>query len=532
MYKLSVLLASSTVFLLTACGGGGGSSPKNPSGGGTIPNNTNNNQSDGITWVADQFPTASTYKDFCAVPRSDSNYADKSGSKMHEKMWLRSFSHETYLWYDEIIDTNPIPFTVLKYFDQLTTPEVTASGKAKDQYHFTYDTEEWLQSSQSGVDQGYGIEWIFGNTTPPRQLHVAFTEQSSPAAINNIERGSKLIEIDGLDFVNTNSNIDQINEGLFPENDNEQHSFTFERVNSEETYTVTLTSQAIETSPVYNSDIIQTDTGDVGYLQFNSFIAPAQSDLVDAFANFSSEQVTDLVLDLRYNGGGLVAMAAQLSYMIGGSQLADNAIFFQSHYNDKLGAEQATPFYQQEIDWNQGLLTNNALPTLNLNRVYILTTDRTCSASEGVINGLRGADIKVIQIGDTTCGKPYGFSPEENCSTTYFTVQFKGENDKGFGDYADGFSPINSLGLVDPDALIEGCAVNDDLSHALGSTDEKLLATALNYRESLTCPTPETSVATASSYKGNLGVEITPPLHMQLLRNNAFITDLRGSIDD
>lgn len=530
MYKASVLLACSTALLLTACGGSGSSAK-------AATNNTNKNQSDGITWVADQFADASTYKDFCAVPRSDSNYADKNGSAMHEKMWLRSFSHETYLWYDEILDTSPIAFSVLEYFDQLITPEVTASGKAKDQYHFTYDTQEYLQSSQSGIEQGYGIGWKYGNMYPPRELYVAYTEQDSPMANYNLQRGAKLLEIDGIDFVNTNTsaNIDKINAGLFPENDNEQHSFTFQRYDSEDTFTITLTAQAIETKPVYNQKVVSTNTGEVGYMQFNSFIAPAQSDLVAAFETFSSAQVTDLVLDLRYNGGGLLAMAAQLSYMIGGDQIANNAKFFQYHYNNKLGSGQYTSFYGQEIDWTQGVLTNNALPTLNLSRVFILTSADTCSASEAVINGLLGADIEVIQIGQTTCGKPYGFLPEENCGTTYFTVQFKGVNDKGFGDYADGFSPVNSLGLVDTNALITGCAVNDDLSHALGSTDEKLLATALTYRESSSCPSPEVNLevnlAATSLLPGDLAMAIKPPLTRTLLRNNAFITVLKEDAD-
>jgi len=83
----------------------------------------------------------------------------------------------------------------------------------------------------------------------------------------------------------------------------------------------------------------------------------------------------------------------------------------------------------------------------------------TCSASEGIINVLRGVDIDIIQIGSTTCGKPYGFVPGENCGTTYFSINFKDVNAKGTADYADGFSP--------------DCHIpNDDLSHNLGDPEE------------------------------------------------------------
>jgi carboxyl-terminal processing protease len=91
----------------------------------------------------------------------------------------------------------------------------------------------------------------------------------------------------------------------------------------------------------------------------------------------------------------------------------------------------------------------------------------------------------VIQIGGTTCGKPYGFYPQDNCANTYFTIQFKGVNAKGFGDYADGFVP-GGLGS----GMLTGCQVPDDFTKALGDQTEKRLAGALNYRSSATCPNP------------------------------------------
>jgi len=88
------------------------------------------------------------------------------------------------------------------------------------------------------------------------------------------------------------------------------------------------------------------------------------------------------------------------------------------------------PFTNQFVGFadNPATVPGSALPTLNLSRVFVLTTSSTCSASEAIINGLRGADIEVIQIGSGTCGKPYGFYPTDNCATTYFTIQFSGIN--------------------------------------------------------------------------------------------------------
>jgi hypothetical protein len=119
----------------------------------------------------------------------------------------------------------------------------------------------------------------------------------------------------------------------------------------------------------------------------------------------------------------------------------------------------------------------------------VLTGPDTCSASESVINSLRGAGVQVIQIGSTTCGKPYGFYPTDNCGTTYFSIQFKGVNAAGFGDYSDGFAPQNgaTTGLASS-AILPGCSIGDDFTHALGDPLEARVSAALQYRTSGSCP--------------------------------------------
>jgi len=128
------------------------------------------------------------------------------------------------------------------------------------------------------------------------------------------------------------------------------------------------------------------------------------------------------------------------------------------------------------------------LPSLDLTRVYILAGPDTCSASEAIINSLRGIDVEVILVGSKTCGKPYGLYPTDNCGTTYFSIQFKGVNAKGFGDYTDGFSPINAHSTEG--TKVPGCSVADDYTHNLGDPAEGRLAAALAYRTSGTCPWP------------------------------------------
>jgi hypothetical protein len=128
------------------------------------------------------------------------------------------------------------------------------------------------------------------------------------------------------------------------------------------------------------------------------------------------------------------------------------------------------------------------LPTLSFDRVYVITGEGTCSASEAIINALRGVDVEVYIIGSTTCGKPYGFYPTDHCGTTYFSIQFEGVNAKDFGAYSDGFSPQNQGGNMG--VSLPGCSVYDDFDHELGDAQEARIGAALSFRASnnLTCP--------------------------------------------
>jgi hypothetical protein len=245
---------------------------------------------------------------------------------------------------------------------------------------------------------------------------------------------------------------------------------------------VALTSQIITSDPVNVVDVIDTLSGPVGYISFTEHIATSEVALVQAINQLGSAAVTDLVLDVRYNGGGFLDIANE----------ASGRVFDEIQFNDKypfrnpVTNEVLEPDYFHTTTQGFSISAGQPLPSLNLNRVYVLTGPGTCSASETIINGLRGIDIEVIQIGDTTCGKPYGFYAFDNCGISYFSIQFRGINAMGFGDYTDGFSPEN----VSPaeGVPIPGCEVADDFDHALGDPQESRLNAALDYRETGTCP--------------------------------------------
>lgn len=502
---LLALIISLTLF---ACGDGNPNSP--------IPS------SDEPQWQVGEFSDDAIYKDLCAVPRTapDSNgdtFLDVQGTAMHEKMWLRSWTNDTYLWYNEVEDNNPSDFSVAEYFSQLKTNELTFSGALKDNFHFSQSTEEYNKRTQSGVTSGYGINWEYVSTTAPRRAIVRFTEPNSPAAIANVKRGFELKEIDGIDFINasTETDVDKINAALSPSDAAQTYNFVFADTSGEVVLETNLTSANIELQPVQNVKVMDTTAGKMGYMQFNSFIRTGQDGLIDAFQEFVNQGVNELVLDLRYNGGGLLAMASQVAYMIAGSAQTNNQIFETLQFNDKyLNIDpvtgktiQPTPFYTREIDWSTNQFTNKSLPSVELTRVFVLATENTCSASEAVINGLRGIDVEVVLIGDTTCGKPFGFYATDNCSTTYFTIQFQGVNAKEFGDYSEGFSPVSSPIFDDQ---LPGCQVTDNFSQNLGEENEALLAAAIGYAESGSCPVENNRANKALKTKGT-GIAIRTP---------------------
>jgi hypothetical protein len=445
-----------------------------------------------------KFPPSSVYAALCAAPRSGVDprtgvsYLDRQGTLADEKMFVRSWIDELYLWYREVPNPDPGAYPdVVSYFDVLKTPALTASGMPKDRFHFWWPTDAWQALAQSGVEAGYGAQWVILANYPPRRVVAAYVEAASPAANAGIGRGTEVLYVDGADLVYGND-VDTLNAGLFPSSAGERHTLTVRDASG--IRPVTLTSANVESTPVPNVRTIATGSGDVGYVLFNDHVATSEAGLVAAIQQLRDAQVSDLVLDLRYNGGGYLYIASELAYMIAGSARTAGKTFEQLVFNDRYGTRDPytgealapIPFIDTTLGFS--IPSGAALPSLDLGRVFVLTGSGTCSASESIMNGLRGAGIHVIQVGSTTCGKPYGFVPEDNCGTTYFAIQFQGVNAEGFGSYGDGFSP----GGTGP-AGLPGCAVADDFTYALGDAAEARLAAALAYRATGSCYGPAAS---------------------------------------
>ena len=470
-----MMLGAVAVLTLTSCGGGGGSggsSGGGPSGGGLA--------------------ASSTYAQQCSPNNPyqfDADTSTKLGSLTTEKQWVRSYLDEAYLWYDQVptvdaaaatysVDTAAgIAGSLNAYLQALKTPALTATGKRVDQFSFTYPTKAWNDYIGAGTTTDNGIHWHLGSPTPPRNFVVTYVDIGSPADIAGVKRGDGLVSINGISAdINTQTGVDALNAALSAASDTTT-SYVLQR-GTVVLPAISLTPKTITETPVPVASTLNVSGQKVGYVLFNSFSAASEQALINAFNKLKTDNVSDLVLDLRYNGGGYLYIASGLAYMIAGSGPTAGQTFEKLQYNNKRtsdNAQAATPFYNQACILNAaGNCTSTAaLPTLNLSRVFVLTSSGTCSASEAVINGLEGVNITVTRIGSTTCGKPYGFTAKDNCGISYFPIEFKGVNAKGYGDYADGFAPR--------------CSANDDYTKPLGDVTEGQLAAALSYRSTGVC---------------------------------------------
>lgn len=524
--------AAAVAVLLGACGGGGDDGPATTPTAPTTPTPT-------ISWTAGNYSPASTFANQCQTPRTgidpvtSRSYPDQQGSSLAEKHFLRSWTHDLYLWYGEVADRDPASIaSVLDYFNTQKTTVVLPNGRARDEFHYTYDTAEYYALSESGVSVGYGINWDMVNRVPPRKLVVRYVEASSQAGMAGVMRGAEVLRIDGVDLVNdgTQAGVDKLNAALSESTQGRAHTFVFADRGTGTQRTVSLGVAPVTLDPVPVVRILNTASGDLGYVLFQDHMSKAEAELVDAFTRLRDANVKDLVLDLRYNGGGRLGIASQVAYMIAGPAQTNGKTFERLVFNDRhptinpVTGEALQPLPFTDVTLGYSTSPGQALPALNLSRVFVLTSGDTCSASESVINGLNGIGIEVIQIGGDTCGKPYGFYPQDNCGTTYFSVQIKNVNAKGFGDYAAGFSPATRAGQP-AGAKLPGCEVGDDYTHDLGDPDERMYKVALDYRARGSCELAAGSAGATGRVKaaatvGGDGMALDMPNALEPWRHN------------
>lgn len=371
-----------------------------------------------------------------------------------EKSWSRGHLDDVYLWYRDIVEVpQNANLTLPTYFDSLLV-------RPKDRFSFTSPQSVIDDFFQSGSSFSYGYSLLRQGT----RLRVLFVEPGSPADLAGLKRGATISSINGTPLDQSANDVQYA--ALYPSKI-ETHTFGITELDGS-TRSVAISSAMVVKSPVLESKVLTDNGKKIGYMVFNDHIRTAEQPLIDTIQTFRESGISEIVLDLRYNGGGYLYIADELAAMIGGYRTA-GAVFEKLIHNDKYASKTANStswFYTHDTN-------SRPLPWLNVPRVFVLTGSRTCSASESIINGL-SPFMEVILIGDKTCGKPYGFRQKNNCGTAHFAIEFSGVNALGKGDYVNGFSPQ--------------CNVADDLDHQLGDPNEKRLAAAISFVQNGKCP--------------------------------------------
>lgn len=342
---------------------------------------------------------------------------------------LYTIMDDYYYWIDSIPNVN---------YENYSSPSDLLEAmrfSSKDKWSYITTKQEDQQYYVEGKYVGYGFGYA-----PDNENKIRLTYLYEDCDFNNdgVERGWIINKINGVNIDSTSS----ISSMLGDDEIGVSNSFEFESP-SGTAVSKSYSKKEIEINTVVYSNIIIEGAKKVGYLVFNNFIEPSIDELSEVFANFKSEGVNELVIDLRYNGGGRLDVVTHLAGLIIPSNLNNQKFLAYKHNNTV-----------SDLDKNINFTYNSN--SLNLSKVYFIAGQGSASASEAIINGLEPY-LDVYIVGDNTYGKPVGmYSFNSRISNlVYVPISFSLINKDGYGNYFNGLN-ANSY-------------VSDDVYHNFGS---------------------------------------------------------------
>lgn len=381
--------------------------------------------------------------------------------------------NQYYLWQEEINDlsdtrferseayTNATSKRYVSYLKNFSTPEVLFKYllSPEDRFSFIVEDIDQLEDSFQGISLSTGMDYALAQIETGEIVgYVRYVLPYSDAEKKGVKRGDFFLSVDGQRL--TTTNYQQL---LF----NQKNSLTFgffKVVNKQivPTESKTLSQLPLQEDPILLHKTLSRSGKKIGYLVYNSFVSKYDKQLNEVFAKFKSDGVSDLVLDLRYNSGGSVQTAIYLASMIKGTDT--NKVFVKQTSNAKMAN------YWKRDHTFENNISGTPIHTLNLPKIYILTSKHTASASELIINGLKPY-LTVVQIGDTTLGKNLAsITLKDKTQGSKWAMQpivLRSENAAGFGHYETG--------------LVPNFKIKEDVRNlgTLGDENEPLLAKAL-----------------------------------------------------
>jgi carboxyl-terminal processing protease len=368
-----------------------------------------------------------------------------------QNQWLRSYLDDWYYWSGSAPSPDPTAYDSLQAYFEASR----YAGDAlvpRDHWSYYGSSAAYDQFYTEGRELGYGLSVNGIERTLP--LKARYIEPRSPAGLAGLKRGDVIVSVNGrsaADLVAANDFA-----ALSPAREGDV--LTLQIADGAATRTVALTAASYDLTPLSTAKVLTLPNGaKAGYLVLKDFITQAEAPLADAFAQFRQAGATELILDLRYNGGGRVSTSNVLASLVSGATHS-GGVFTELRYN---GRHAGSAF------------TLSPAPGPAFGRVVLLIGARTCSASELVVNGLKPF-AEVVTIGGTTCGKPFGFNPVQSCGNTFSAVTFESFNAAGQGRYYNG--------------IAASCPLADDFTGELGDPAETLTAAASSYLQTGACP--------------------------------------------
>lgn len=379
-------------------------------------------------------------------PRGGAPYAPCT--PIGQNMLTSDVMNDLYFWYQHIPDVKP-----WRYKSPEAYLEAVRYRPLDSRFSYITSKAEYTALFSESQYVGFG----FSTRTTDTSITVLQVFPDSPASEAQLGRGDRIVAVDGRTVASLVAS--GAIGGVFGP-DEAGVAISADVVSRDgQQRSVTLRKRVVTIPPVSLTRAFQVDGRVVGYLMFRQFVRPSTAALDEAFAALRQAGATELVLDLRYNGGGLVDVAVHLGSLIGDAATSGQ-VFARMQHNDK------------NKQYDETLRFEAIDPPLRLTRLFVITTQASASASEMVINSLEPY-LPVVVIGERTFGKPVGQYGIEMCDKVLLPVAFITVNVNGEGNYFDGIAP--------------DCPAADDIGHDLGAAAEASLAEALQFIRTGTC---------------------------------------------
>ena len=396
-----------------------------------------------------------------------------SCSLADRQSWVLTQMREWYLFPNDMAtNANPSAFSNIDdYIDALTAP---ARAQSKDRY-FTYLTSIAQENAyyNSGSSAGFGFRISYD--TSARRAYITESFENAPALAAGIDRGDEILEIgtspsamQSVSAIMAASGAQGVVDALGPSTAGTARTLRVNGPSGDRVITVTKADYTLQpVSSRYGSRILTVDGRQIGYINLRTFIDTAEAPLRSAFANFRAQGVTEFIIDLRYNGGGLVSISELMGDLLGGNR-ASTDIYTRTTYRPEKSSNNTIHYFTP---------TSQSVSPV---RIAFIGTSGTASASEMVINGMQPSlGTNMALVGTNTYGKPVGQIAIDRtaCDDRLRVIAFAVSNANNVGDYYTGLAP----------RLSRTCAASDDINYPLGDPREASIARAIDFLSGRSC---------------------------------------------